>query len=30
LFREELGSNAIYAGEKGFSAGLTPPALHKK
>jgi enolase len=27
---EELGSNAYYAGEKGFSAGLTPPALLKK
>ncbi|EMD33562.1 hypothetical protein CERSUDRAFT_159707 [Gelatoporia subvermispora B] len=27
---EELGSNAVYAGEKGFSAGRTPPALLKK
>ncbi|EIN12846.1 enolase [Punctularia strigosozonata HHB-11173 SS5] len=27
---EELGSSAKYAGESGFSAGLTPPAILKK
>ncbi|TFY51201.1 hypothetical protein EVG20_g11115, partial [Dentipellis fragilis] len=27
---EELGSNASYAGDKGFSAGLTAPAILKK
>ena len=27
--RENL-SDAVYAGERGFSAGLTPPALLKK
>ena len=26
-FREELGDKAIFAGDKGLSAGLTPPAL---
>lgn len=31
LPREELtGSGAIYAADRGFSAGLTPPALLKK
>ncbi|KAG6827408.1 hypothetical protein H0H92_011907 [Tricholoma furcatifolium] len=30
-FREELaGTGATYAGDKGLSAGLTAPALHKK
>ncbi|KAG8982534.1 Enolase, partial [Tulasnella sp. 427] len=24
------GADALYAGEKGFSAGKTAPALHKK
>lgn len=28
-FREELGDKAIFAGDKGLSAGLTPPALLK-
>jgi enolase len=28
--REELGSSASYAGDKGLSAGTTPPALLKK
>jgi len=31
LYREELaGTGATYAGERGLSAGLTPPALLKK
>jgi hypothetical protein len=30
IYREELGSSAIYAGDKGLSAGLTAPALLKK
>lgn len=30
-FREEVQkSGATYAGDKGLSAGLTPPALQKK
>lgn len=28
--REELGSSAIFAGDKGLSAGTKAPALHKK
>lgn len=28
--REEVGDNAVYAGEKGFSAGKTAPALQQK
>ncbi|KAG8942602.1 hypothetical protein FRC04_003589 [Tulasnella sp. 424] len=27
---EEIGADAVYAGEKGFSAGKTAPALHQK
>lgn len=27
---EELGSTAVFAGDKGLAAGLTAPALHKK
>ncbi|KIO27928.1 hypothetical protein M407DRAFT_243206 [Tulasnella calospora MUT 4182] len=27
---EEIGADAVYAGEKGFSAGKTAPALQKK
>jgi enolase len=31
IYREELeGSGATYAGERGLSAGLTPPELLKK
>jgi enolase len=27
---EELGENAVYAGDSGLSAGTTPPAVLKK
>jgi len=27
---EELGENAVFAGETGLAAGVTPPALLKK
>ncbi len=28
-FREEIGANVEYAGQRGLSAGSTPPALIK-
>jgi enolase len=27
---EELGENAIFAGDRGLAAGTTPPALSQK